>query len=141
MSEMLGNYHFLVRNYLSAIKPLEKLIETEPCAKKAKKKLIVCYTQTGQLENALKLFYELIREDIDCITNTNPETEDCPCPHLTKDLECGLIERNDEYKLNIELGMLWLYCNKVKSLEYFEKAAEQNPADKKIASIIEILKT
>lgn len=140
MSEMLGNYHFLVRNYSSAIKPLEKLIEVEPGAKKAKKKLIVCYTQTDQLEKALNLFSDLIREDVDFIINTNPETEDCPCPHLTKDLESGLIERDDEYKLEVELGILWLYCDKEKSLEYFQKAAQQNPADKRFTSIIEILK-
>lgn len=140
MSEMLGNYHFLVRNYLSAIEPLEKIIEGEPGAKKAKKKLIVCYTQTNQLEKALHLFSDLIREDIDCILNTNPETEDCPCPHLTKDLECGLIERDDDYKLDIELGILWLYCNKERSLEYFEKVCRRNPADKRITPIIEILK-
>ncbi|MBI1936851.1 MAG: tetratricopeptide repeat protein [Ignavibacteriales bacterium] len=140
MSEMLGNYHFLVRNYSLAIKPLEKIIEGEPGEKKAKKKLIVCYTQTGQLEKALNLFYELIREDFDCIINTNPESEDCPCPHLTKDLECGLIERDDEYELDIELGILWLYCSKEKSAEYFCKAQKLNPADKRISSIIEILK-
>ncbi len=141
MSEMLGNYHFLVRNYSSAIKELEEVIAVCPAENKAKKKLIICYTQTDQLNKAVDLFYNLVKEDIDCIINTDPEIEDCPCPELTRNLEEGLIERNNEYELAVELGILWLYCDKEKSLKYFQKAWQLSSSDKRIAVIIEKLTT
>ncbi|MFA3783663.1 tol-pal system YbgF family protein [Melioribacteraceae bacterium 4301-Me] len=139
MSEMLGNYHFLIRNYSSAIREFEKIVNNS-AAKKTQKKLIICYTQTGQLDKALDLFYKLIREDIRLITNTNPEKEDCPCPELTKKLEEEFLEKKDSYETNVELGILWLYCDKGKSLEYFQNAEKINSSDERISSIIQILK-
>ncbi len=141
MSEMLGNYHFLIRDYYSALEELENHIKYNPHDKRAKKKLIICYTQTGNLNKSLELFIDLIEEDIYCIINTNPETEDCPCPDLVNKLEKEGSNNLGQYWLNIELGILWLYCDKEKSLSYFEKAYQIDNSDLRIISIIQKIKS
>ncbi len=141
MSEMLANYHFLIRDYFLALEELEKYLLLNPDDKRAKKKLIICYTQTGRLSKAFDMFYELICEDIDYIINTNPASEDCPCPTLVEKLENNELERPNKYELFLELGILWLYCNKEKSLNYFEKVVQLNNSDKRIFSVIEKIKS
>lgn len=127
MNEMLANYQFLVRNYQNAVDELIDVVRKNPLNKKARKKLIICFTQTNQLEKAFDLFVKLITEDVDFIINTNPEVDDCPCPELVEKLESGDIKRSNEYELYIELGILWLYCSTEKSLENFNKAYKINP--------------
>ena len=140
MSEMLGNYHFLIRNYQSAIVELENVSFTSPDRKKASKKLIICYSQTGQLQKAFDLFCSLVDEDIEFIIHTNPQTEDCPCPELVTELEDGSKPVSNEYEFSIELGMLWLYCNAEKSLDYFQKAYQIDESDMRLETIINKIK-
>ena len=136
MSEMLGNYHFLIRNYQSAIIELENVQPSSPDYKKACKKLIICYSQTGQLQRAFNLFCALVEEDINFIIHTDPEKEDCPCPELVTGLEVNSKKNFNVYELNIELGMLWLYCNAEKSLDYFRRAYQIKKTDARLKSII-----
>ncbi|MEG8990835.1 tetratricopeptide repeat protein [Ignavibacteria bacterium 4148-Me] len=138
---MLGNYHFLTRDYPSAKEELENYLLLYPDNKRVKKKLIICYTQVNELEKAMDLFYSLVKEDIDFIINTNPETEDCPCPDLVKKIENEKPEYLSEYDLSLELGILWLYCNGEKSVQYFEKAYNLNAEDKRIPSVISKIKS
>lgn len=140
MSEMLGNYHFLIRDYSSAIEELENFLLVNPEDKRAKKKLIICYTQIDELKKALDLFYTLVEEDINFIINTDPQTEDCPCPDLVKKLEENQSLYNNKYWLFVELGILWLYCNKEKSLKYFEEAYAIDNTDEKVLYIIKKIK-
>jgi len=141
MNIMLGNYHFLTRDYASAIEELEDYLSLNPADKRVKKKLIICYTQVNELEKAMNLFYSLIEDDIDFIINTNPEVEDCPCPDLVEKLEKEKPEHLSDYDLSLELGILWLYCDKKKSLQYFENAFNLNSTDKRIPFIIDKIKS
>lgn len=141
MNEMLANYQFLVRNYQNAVNELIDVVANNPLNKKARKKLIICFTQTNQLSKALELFVSLINEDLDFVINTNPEVEDCPCPELVTKLENGEIERTDKYELFIELGILWLYCSPQKSLVKFNKALELNPNNELLKAAINKIST
>jgi len=139
MSEMLGNYHFLNRNYSLALSELENSFLQAPADICTRKKLIVCYTQTKNLNKAFDLFLTLLREDADCIINTKPEEEGCPCPELVSELESGKVERSDQYELFVELGILWLYCNIQFSVGYFVKAHQINSSDERLTQVIQIL--
>lgn len=141
MNEMLANYQFLVRNYQNAVNELIDVVANNPLNKKARKKLIICFTQTHQLDKALDIFIKLINEDVDFIINTNPEIEDCPCPELVTKLESGEIEREDKYELFIELGILWLYCSPQKSLENFNRALALNPNNELLNAAINKIST
>ena len=141
MNEMLANYQFMVRNYQNALNELIDVVSSNPLNKKARKKLIICFTQTNQLDKALDLFIKLIDEDLDFVINTNPRTDDCPCPELVTKLEEGEIERKDKYELYIELGILWLYCDPEKSLQNFQKAYELNPQNELLKNAINIIST
>lgn len=138
---MLANYHFLIRDYSSACEELENYLSKNPNDIKAKKKLIVCYTQTNELEKAFNLFYELVITDIEAIINTNPEVEDCPCPELVEKLEKQNPQNYDQYYFLLELGILWLYCCKETSLRYFEKALLLNYKDERLSVVIEKIKS
>ena len=67
MSEMLGNQYFLARKYSLAAEQLEKALFNDPGSKGIRRKLVVCYTQTGDIDKALQLFLSLIKEDIDFV--------------------------------------------------------------------------
>ena len=60
MSEMLGNRYFLARQFDKAIPYLEDALTQNPDGDKIKKKLILCFIETGQIERAFNLFYELL---------------------------------------------------------------------------------
>ena len=79
-SEMLGNQYFLARNYESAAKNLQYALNIDPLNKAVRKKLVICYSQTGEIQKALNVFYNLIEEDIDYLINTDIVSDDCPCP-------------------------------------------------------------
>lgn len=139
MSEMLGNYHFLNRNYSFALQELENSYKEFPNNICAKKRLIICYTQTQNLDKALDLFVSLIKENIDCIIDTKPDEEDCPCADLVKNIESGKTKRSNQYELFIELGILWLYCDINQSLNYFIKARQLYQNEMRLQQIIQIL--
>lgn len=141
MSEMLGNYHFITRNYSSALTELESSISQSPADLYLRKKLIICYTQTNNLLKALEFFLSLVEENIDCIVETGFDEEYCPCHNLIADLEMGTIKRISECDLLIELGILWLYCDITQSLNCFLKVQQINQNDSRINQIIRILKS
>ena len=67
-------------------KILQYALDLDPLNKPVRKKLVICYLQIGEIQKALNIFYNLITEDIDCIINTDPVSDDCPCPDLVKAL-------------------------------------------------------
>jgi len=135
MSEMLGNQYFMARKYSLAEPILESCLRKYPGNKSIRKKLIVCYTQTGNLDTALSSFLSLIKEDIEYIINTDPVEDDCPCPELIYDLENSGKQFVDLMLEYGKLGILWLYCDINKSIYYFKKALEINPSETKLKSI------
>ena len=136
MSEMLGNRYFIAREYQKAAEQLEKALKETADPHKLKKKLIICYIETGQIEKALRLFSSIISVDPTIIIDTDPYHEDCPCPELVM----GWEKTSDEEKMSAEdlesLGMLYLYCDIAKSLHYFKKALPKAKNKTIISSII-----
>ncbi|NOY06486.1 MAG: tetratricopeptide repeat protein [Chlorobi bacterium] len=138
---MLGNQLFMARNYPSATLHLERALQAHPGNKAILRKLIICYTQIGETERALDAFVSLIKDDIDYIIETNPISDDCPCPEIVFKLEDDLHGEEASYDDNLVLGMLWLYCNAERAWDYFHKALTQRPGNSKIKSVLTIIKT
>ena len=82
MSEMLANHYFLNRNFLSAKSIYESILEKDSTNKSIKKKLTVCYVTTGEVDDALRLFINQIKDDIDFVMNSDIKSDDCPCPEI-----------------------------------------------------------
>ena len=140
MDEMLGNHYFLSRNYARASELLEKALRVDPKTKPMRRKLIICFAQIGQVDKALKIFLSLIKEDIDFVINTDPVDDDCPCTELVYELERGKSNNIESIDFTLILGMLWLYCNLNKSIEYFQQAAGADTNNATVKSILLLMK-
>jgi tetratricopeptide (TPR) repeat protein len=140
-SEMLGNKYFLARNYENAAVNFQHTLNSDPVNKSAHKKLIICYTQIGQIQKAFESFYQLVKEDINFIIETDPVADDCPCVELTDKYGNILPNENESYDLKLMLAMLWLYCSAEKSLEFFKRILIENPKDSRIGEVANIIET
>jgi len=138
---MLGNKYFLARDYESAATNFQHILQDDPINKSIRKKLIICYTQIGQIQKAFENFYILVKEDIDYIINTDLIADDCPCDELTAKYGNILPYENESADLKLMLGMLWLYCNPQKSLEFFKRILIEHPPDPKIGKIASVIET
>lgn len=140
MSEMLANQYFMVRRFSDAETAFENVLKNDPKNRSARKKMIICYINNGKIKNALSLFYDVIKEDITIISDTNVTDDDCPCPEIITKFE-GLNEPHLSYQTKLEiLGMLWLYCDYYKSIQQFEKLREFNPKEPLYTKILNIYK-
>jgi len=139
VSEMLGNQYFLARKYAGAVSNFQQTLLDDPQNKSVRKKLIVCYTQTGEIRKALEVFKELIEEDIDFIINTDLKEDSCPCNDLIQKYGNVLPYENSSVDVRIMLGMLWLYCDTEKSNEFFKSLLDENVENEKISSIVKII--
>lgn len=139
MSEMLANQFFMIRDYAGAARTLEIFLKDHPQNKAARRKIIVCYSQTGEVEKAMDCFHSLIREDVDFIIKTDPELDDCPCPEIVDEMEKGLAQQIPSRDTYLILGMLWLYCDIAKSIYYFRLAHNMDRHHKTANSILAII--
>lgn len=141
MSEMLGNQYFLSRNFLKAKEAYESVLGKEPQNDFIKKRLIICYTQSGEVNKAFKLFYEIVKKDINILLNTDIIGDDCPCPELLSKYEN--VKPNEEYShdTKLMLGMLWLYCDAKKSLEFFNSLINEGETNFEFLEIINQIKS
>lgn len=126
----------MARNYSAAQIHLQEFLNSNPNNKFAKRKIIICYTQTGKMEDAYKYFIELIDVDIDFIVNAHPIHDDCPCPELVEQIENQNNLNKDSLDYQLMLGMIWLYCDVEKSISYFLTAKEINPDYPRIDHVI-----
>jgi tetratricopeptide (TPR) repeat protein len=140
MSEMLGNRYFLIRDYPRAAGALEKALVKDPANKAIERKLIVCYTQTGEIKKALEIFLSLAYKDLEFIVNTSLFDDDCPCAGLVFEMENMLFNNVNSLEFHLKLAMLWLYCDIEKSLYYFALAQRLAPDNRIIKQIITLLK-
>jgi pentatricopeptide repeat protein len=139
MDEMLGNHYYLSRNYGRAAELLDKALRVDPKNKPIRRKLIICFAQTGHVDKALEIFLSLVKEDIDFIINTDPVDDDCPCPELVFEMEHGNVNNQESLDTRLVLGMLWLYCNLQKSFDCFIQASTIDENNKMIKSILALL--
>lgn len=138
-SEMLGNKYFLARNYENAAANFQQILLDDPINKSARKKLIICYSQIGQIQKAFDNFYQLVKEDIDFLINTDPIADDCPCLELTEKYGNFLPYESGSYDIKLMLAMLWLYCNVEKSANFFKRILIEHPADSRIKEIVSLI--
>lgn len=140
MYEMLGNHYFMIRDYARAAEMLFRALRKDPKSKPMRRKLVICLTQIGQVRRALEVFLSLIKEDISFIINTDPVADDCPCPDLVFDMEQRWKKDQASLDHSLTLGMLYLYCDVGKSLEYFLRAVQLNPDDPMIKSAVTFIR-
>jgi tetratricopeptide (TPR) repeat protein len=140
MNEMLGNQYFMTRNYLLAANAFQEVLREDPKNINARKKLIISFTQIGKFTKAVELFSQFITENIDKIIETDPIKDDCPCPELVRNLEHITEHGSESFTTYQTLGILWLYCDLNKSIEYFEKAISLKPKDEMANSILVLLR-
>lgn len=138
MSEMLGNQYFMARNYVSAEKELEPVYQKESENKAIRRKLIICYIQTRKFEKALDVFHSLVQDDVGFITSADSVLDDCPCDELLHEFD-KTHDLKEEYEYNISHGMLWLYCDKAKSVKYLKKGLKQSPTQEKLKASIKAI--
>ncbi len=137
MSEMLGNRYFLARQFSKAIPYFEDILQRDPSADFVRKKLIICYIETGKISQAFSLFYELVRKDPHIIIDTDTYYDDCPCAELIPKWQKKENSASDSIELLEIMGMLNLYCDVDKSLEYFDKAAHVAQSPSKLYSVMQ----
>lgn len=112
----------MARRYAEAERELAGFLEEHPDADYILKRLIICNTQTGKIENALMNFHKLVTSNIEIIINTDPIEDDCPCLELIEKFENERFAGNESADYYTMLGIIWLYCDAEKSLYYFQKA-------------------
>lgn len=139
MSEMLANQYFLAMKYEQALPLFESVLDRDPINLKTKKKLIICYTQTGQLARAEALSVEVLQEDPYVIIDTDLQKEGCPCQDLATKLEHrlegippGIMELN-------QLGILTLYWKPRTALQYFRHSMAMEPHQPCICKVVDLL--
>ena len=140
MHEMLGNQYFMARNYLGAATVFQNVLKDEPDNLNAQKKLIISFTQIGRHKKAIKLFVDIIHDNVDYIMNTDPIKDDCPCGELVNSLEMVIKHGEKTFTSYQTLGILWLYCDLYQSIDNFEKALALKPDDENINGVLIILK-
>jgi hypothetical protein len=140
MSEMLGNQYFMARNYVRASTELEKALLSSPTSKPVRCKLIICYAQTGNLEKSFDLFISLCHEDVDFIIGMDSIEDDCPCPDILPELEKDFKQNKNSFDFLITLGILSLYCEFSKSINYFSMAHKLDKNNSKVKYILSLLK-
>ncbi len=138
-SEMLGNKYFLARNYESAAANFQHTLQTDPINKAIRKKIIICYTQTGQIQKAFDIFYKLVKEDIYFVIETDLVAEDCPCPELIDKYGTVLPYESGSSDMKLMLAMLWLYCSVTKSLEFFKQVLLESTGESRIKEVVSLI--
>ena len=139
MSEMLGNYYFMTNRFQSARQVLEKALEEDPSNKSVKKKLILCYIDSGHIDKGFNLFLSLIKQDITYITDTTNNYDSCPCMDILYNFENLVYPKLSEKDYNKVLAILWLYRDVKISVKYFKKVKSMSKNDKNVDEILNIL--
>ncbi len=141
MSEMLANRYFISRKFDLALPIFENELARGNQKIAIKKKMIICYSAVGRVEDAFNLFFELVQRDPYIIINTDPYWDDCPCPEMVKDWENTGHLTGINPREALILGMLYLYCDVQKSIEYLEKALDYEDLFLKISSVLRTLRS
>ncbi len=138
MSEMLANRHFASGHYEEAQKGFEAVLRRRPGHVTARKKLTVCYVQTGRLREAVDLVLGLMEEVPEALCSVaaaaHAEAEGFPCRAvLDAFAERGRSLGPGDYHAG--LGVLQLYCNAEAALGELDRAAEEDPSRMEIRAL------
>lgn len=119
---MLGNQYFMARNYTLAEAEFLNAFDQTPESIELKKKLIICFTQTDKLNQAVDYALELAENHFTFLVSTKPEQDDCPCKELVEKMKLTCTESPDD---NVRLGILWLLCEPANASNYFVKSLKK----------------
>lgn len=141
MSEMLANRHFASGHYEEARKGFEAVLRRRPGHVTARKKLTVCYVQTGRLREAVDLALGLMEEvpEALCVAAAQSEAEGFPCRAVL----AAFAERGrslDRGAYHAGLGVLQLYCNAEAALGELGRAAEEDPSRMEIRALLAVVR-
>jgi hypothetical protein len=139
MSEMLGNYFFLSHSFDRAVPALEQILAAEPYQPKAQKKLVIAYIETGRLRDGYRLYCRIMNDDPRIILNTDPEAEDCPCPHFVDEIVSGSRHFDDPANRLLVLAIYSSYCCAAAAKSYLESYMQLAPEDTQAAQILKQL--
>ncbi|PIP76887.1 MAG: hypothetical protein COW85_11865 [Ignavibacteria bacterium CG22_combo_CG10-13_8_21_14_all_37_15] len=137
---MLANHYFLVRDYERAAIAYEAVIDKTSRSKAIRKKIIICYVKTFQMEKALTEFCKLVEEDIHFIINSDLKADDCPYKEIITEIENDEIYFGGDEK-NLVLGILWLYCDLQSALKYFDSYFRSNSNNPDLERAYQIIQT
>ena len=140
MSQMLGNQYFLARDYARATYIFEKELQKYPKHKRMRYKIIICYTQIGEIKKALDVFISLVEDDIEFIMRTDAIADDCPSLDLVFKMEKNLSLNSRSLNFMLTLAMLCLYCDLEKSINYFSAAQQLDSENTMITYVLSLLR-
>jgi tetratricopeptide (TPR) repeat protein len=126
MSEMLANRYFLSGRYAEAAEEFEKLLDAQPPRGAVKRRLVICYTMTNRLREALALAVDIMRADPDAAEEADPQIDGYSCRQARNQLR----ERAKDLTpgaYHTSLGLLQLFCNEHRALEELTQALEIVP--------------
>jgi len=125
MSEMLGNYYFLVQNYSDAIVEYEQVLAKGSDNSSLKRKYIICFIKQGRYKEALNIFSKIIsRTDLDFFSSSI-QNENTICRQLITELE-NFKNPKGKTETNYILGILWSFCDQDKAIKFFNKTREKD---------------
>lgn len=138
---MIGNFFFLNHSYERAIPILEQVLTKNPKHVFARKKLIIAYIETGRLREGYRLYMELMSENPTAITETRPDSEDCPCPNLINQITNGDRTFKNSADRSLVLGIYSCYCDRDNALKYLRRYLDGSSGDPHLSDIIHWLET
>lgn len=136
MNEMLGNQYFMARKFIEAERAYEFHLRTHELTDNILKKLIICYSQTDQLEKSWNNFLILTKRNIATIIETDPIKDDCPCPEIIAHIESSTKTESHSDTTLLTLAMLTLYTSIDKSKAYFAKLMHNDKYKDDIAEVL-----
>ena len=136
MNEMLANHYYLTKNHQYAVALFQEVIVNEPKNYEAKKKLMVCLLKEGIFYLAWDLYNEIIKNKPQVILETNYKIQDCLCLDVLRDIRKCTNIHSFNWIHSVELGILYSFKDKKKSLFYFKQALERSPFKNRIENLI-----
>ena len=139
MHEMLGNHLFLLKDYKAALSHYETTLREGNSSTEVSKRALICYVHARRVSEAIPLFERLIRDDLASIVKHNQEQYGCPCPEIIEEYERSIANGEPSQNDRIALGMLWLFCDRLRSEQLFAQALHGDPGSAFLRSVMSIL--
>jgi tetratricopeptide (TPR) repeat protein len=123
VNQMLANRYLRTRRYGDALPFYEEAVRTHPDDADARRKLILCYLQTGHLSESLGMMAELITESPTAMPVTPAEADIVPAAEILE----GLKQRErvlppEVYHATMGVILLYLDTDRSRSLGELDQA-------------------
>lgn len=138
MNEMLANQYFISGRYQEASYQYDEVLKIHPENYLVKKKLVLCYIKTCEIDNALTLFTELIKSNNNIIF----KNEISIYPQICKDIIYDIENFNSNFtpkEKYLILGILYMYCDFKIAKGYFQKLKNLLPNDDNLLTTIKTI--